>query len=217
VLSIDLSLTSLAYAVRKTRELGLGQIEYAQADILKLGSIGRTFDVIESNGVLHHLADPFAGWRVLVSLLRPGGLMNIGLYSKSARRDVTAVRDFIAQQGYGGSAREIARCRQVLMASPDGTPLKNVTSSRDFFTTSACRDLLFHVQEHQLTIPQIADFLDKNGLAFLGFEVDVANLHRFALQFPDPQAVTSLERWHAFEQANPQAFVGMYQFWAQKN
>jgi SAM-dependent methyltransferase len=216
VLSIDLSRASLAYALRKTRELGLNQIEYAQADILELGSIGRTFDVIESNGVLHHLADPLAGWRVLVSLLRPGGLMNIGLYSKLARRDVTTVREFIAQQGFGRGARDIARCRQQLMAAADGTPLKNVTSARDFYTTSACRDLLFHVQEHQLTIPEIAGFLAANGLTFLGFEVDVAILHRFARQFPDPAAVSSLDRWHDFEAANPQAFAGMYQFWAQK-
>ena len=42
VLAIDLSLTSLAYALRKTRELGVGNIDYAQADILKLDTIGRT-------------------------------------------------------------------------------------------------------------------------------------------------------------------------------
>ena len=41
------------------------------------------FDLIESDGVLHHLADPCAGWRVLLSLLRPGGLMCIGLYSET--------------------------------------------------------------------------------------------------------------------------------------
>ncbi len=46
-LAVDLSLTSLAYALRKTRELGVPNLEYAQADILKLGAIGRTFDVIE--------------------------------------------------------------------------------------------------------------------------------------------------------------------------
>ena len=44
---VDLSLASLAYAARKTRELGLTGIDYAQADILKLGGLGRTFDVIE--------------------------------------------------------------------------------------------------------------------------------------------------------------------------
>ena len=40
---------------RKTRELGLKNVEYAQADILKLQSIDRSFDVIEAGGVLHHL------------------------------------------------------------------------------------------------------------------------------------------------------------------
>jgi tetratricopeptide (TPR) repeat protein/SAM-dependent methyltransferase len=216
VLAIDLSLTSLAYATRMARGLGLNDVEFAQADILKLGSIGRTFDVIESNGVLHHLADPFAGWRVLVGLLRPGGLMNIGLYSKTARADIATVRNIIAERGFDGSAADIRCCRQDLMNAAEGTPLHNVTDSRDFFTTSACRDLLFHVQEHQLTIPEISKFLAQNDLEFLGFEVDVAVLHRFSLLFPDPKAVTVLERWHEFEQESSASFAGMYQFWVQK-
>ena len=48
VLAIDLSLSSISYAKRKTQELGMTNIEYAQADILKLGDIARTFDIIES-------------------------------------------------------------------------------------------------------------------------------------------------------------------------
>ena len=63
ILAIDLSLSSISYAIRKTREAGITNVEYAQADILKLGDIARTFDIIESGGVLHHLADPFVGWR----------------------------------------------------------------------------------------------------------------------------------------------------------
>ncbi len=47
MLCIDLSLASIAYAQRKTREAGLSGIEFAQADILKFGEIGRSFDVIE--------------------------------------------------------------------------------------------------------------------------------------------------------------------------
>ena len=39
----------------------------------------------------------------------------------------------------------------------------------DFFTTGECRDLLFHVQEHQFTIPEIKNFLAEIGLTFLGF------------------------------------------------
>jgi len=73
VLAVDLSLSSLSYALRKTNEFGFSNIEYAQADITELGGLGRQFDLIECSGVLHHLGDPLAGWHVLVDLLRPGG------------------------------------------------------------------------------------------------------------------------------------------------
>ena len=72
MLAIDLSLTSLCYAKRRTQELGIKNMEYGQADVLQLQAIGRTFDIIEASGVLHHLADPLAGWRVLLSILRSG-------------------------------------------------------------------------------------------------------------------------------------------------
>ncbi len=45
VLAIDLSLASLGYAKRKAQELALTNIEFAQADILKLGQLGRSFDL----------------------------------------------------------------------------------------------------------------------------------------------------------------------------
>src|SRR6185312_7731228 len=100
VLAIDLSLASLAYAQRQSEALGLN-IRYAQADILRLADTGLHFDLIESSGVLHHMADPFAGWRALLSMLRPGGVMQVGLYSTTARRDIAAARALIAERGYG--------------------------------------------------------------------------------------------------------------------
>ena len=82
-------------------------IEYAHADILKLGSIGRTFDLIELIGVLHHLSDPAAGLNVLLSLLKPGGIIGIGLYSERARRAIVAARAFIAERGYRPMVEDI--------------------------------------------------------------------------------------------------------------
>src|SRR6202035_4175860 len=64
LLAIDLSLPSLAFAKRMAHELGITNIAFAQADILGLGALDRTFDSIEAMGVLHHLADPWAGWTV---------------------------------------------------------------------------------------------------------------------------------------------------------
>ena len=212
MLAIDLSLTSLCYAKRKTPAALAGRIKYAQADILKLGSIERTFDLIEVSGVLHHLADPIAGWRVLLGLLRPGGFMHVGLYSELARRDIVAARAFILEQGYRPTADDIRRCRQDLLDSQ----LSGVAKASDFFSTSECRDLLFHIQERRLTIPQIKSFVVENGLKFIGFEFAPQVMQRYREIFGGDRFVRDLDRWHAFETERPDTFAGMYQFWIQK-
>jgi SAM-dependent methyltransferase len=213
VLAVDLSLTSLCYAKRKTPAALAERIEYAQADIVKLGSIERMFDLIEVSGVLHHLADPIAGWRVLLGLLRPGGFMHVGLYSELARRDIVAARAFILEQGYRPTADDIRRCRQDLHNSP----LSGVAKASDFFSTSECRDLLFHTQERRLTIPQIKSFIVENGLRFIGFEFAPQVMQRYREIFGGDRFVRDLDRWHAFETERPDTFAGMYQFWIQKN
>lgn len=216
VLAIDLSPTSLAYGWRKAEELGISSIEFAQADILRLGDCARRFDVIESSGVLHHLADPAAGLRVLVDLLRPGGFMQLGFYSTIARRDITQARDYIRQHGFGASPEEIRRCRRELMALGEASGFVSVTRLADFFGTSTCRDLLFHVQESCLEIPQLRALLDGAGLRFLGFDVDPAIRQAYRQRFPDDPAATSFDHWHVFETENPDTFIGMYQFSVQK-
>ena len=216
VVAVDLSLSSLSYARRKTRELGLTSIEYAQADLLKLGSLGCSFDVIESVGVLHHLAYPWAGWRVLLSLLRPAGFMKLGLYSETARRHIVKARAFIAGRGYGATADDIRRCRQELMDMDKSADFGTILKSSDFFTISTCRDLLFHVQEHRLTLAGIDEFLRDNHLTFLGFEIGDDVLNDYKLRFPDDPAATNLNQWQIFENERPDTFFGMYQFWIQK-
>jgi SAM-dependent methyltransferase len=221
VLAVDLSLSSLAYAKRQTRAIGLDNIEYAQADILELGSIRRRFDLIEAIGVLHHLAEPFKGWRVLLELLRPRGLMRIGVYSELARAHVKSARSFIAERGYRAIPDDIRRLRRELMDGAHNgheanSLLNQPTGAEDFFTLSECRDLLFHVQEHRLTLPDIGAFLADNDLALLGFEVGAATQARYRSRFPRDAAMTDLASWQAFERENPDTFVGMYQFWVQK-
>lgn len=216
VLAVDLSLTSLCYAKYRTDAMGLTNVEYGQADILKLGALGRSFDVIASTGVLHHLRDPLQGWRTLLSLLRPNGLMQIALYSEIARASVVAARNFIAEKGYGVSPDDIRRCRQDIMQQDFRSPIAPVAMTTDFFGTSDCRDLLFHVQEHRFTIPQIKAFLDENGLRFLGFFTADPLLRDYLKMFPDDIARNNLDNWHEFEMKNPMAFASMYQFWIQK-
>jgi tetratricopeptide (TPR) repeat protein/SAM-dependent methyltransferase len=215
VLAVDLSLSSLAYAQRKTRALGLTNIDYAQADILRLASIGRTFDLIESTGVLHHLADPLAGLRVLIKLLRPRGLLHLGLYSEAGRQPMVAARRFIAERGYRATTADIRRCRQELMSAKPAD-LPDLAELGDFYSTSTCRDLLFHVQEQRMTLPQIEAFLAAESLALVGFQLEGHVAARYRQAFPADTTMTNLANWHAFEEKHPYIFASMYLFWVRR-
>ena len=217
VLSVDLSISSLSYAKRKADEMKLTTIEFAQADLLKLRLLGRSFDVIESAGVLHHLEDPWTGWRTLLSLLKPNGLMRLGFYSAKARRNIVAVRAFIAENNYGDSPAEIRKCRQALLDAEQDADFGDTLKSADFFSISECRDLLFHVQEHCMTLTDIDVFLRENNLVFLGFDISSDVLQSYRHRFPEDKAAINLGKWQIFENENPDTFIGMYQFLAQKS
>ena len=80
---------------------------------------------------------------------------------------------------------------------------------------SELRDLLFHVQEHRFTIPQIRDCLYELGLEFCGFENDKL-VQNFKLNNTGADDPHNLDKWNLYEKANPNTFGGMYQFWCQK-
>ena len=77
------------------------------ADILKLDKLNRQFDIVESSGVLHHMKNPMAGWKVLVNCLKDGGLMKIGLYSALARQHINEIRREILELEIGSSDEEM--------------------------------------------------------------------------------------------------------------
>ncbi|MDB4855358.1 tetratricopeptide repeat protein [Planktomarina temperata] len=213
-LAIDLSLSSLSYAKRKTEELDIQNIDYMQADILDLGKLGRQFDIVESAGVLHHMDDPVAGWRVLTDCLKAGGLMKIGLYSELARQHIVEMRQEISKAGIGSSDAAMKSFRTMVMTS-DQSHHKQILNSPDFYSLSTLKDLLFHVQEHRFTIPQIRDCLSKLGLKFCGFESEKIVSH-FKQTNTGADEPYDLDKWQTYEEANPRAFAGMYQFWCQK-
>ena len=216
--AVDLTAASLAYATRKTRELGIENIRYGLGDILKLEELNQQFDVIHCGGVLHHMRDPMAGWRVLEKILKPGGFMAIALYSEIARRSIVAAREHIAQHNIGNTAEGIREIRKHVKGLPDSHPMKSLMTHRDFYSMSECRDLLFHVQEHRFTTLQIKKSIEELGLEFIGFQRPLAAnaLANYKATYPDDPYATDLENWHEFELKNPTIFVGMYQFWLHK-
>ncbi len=216
VIAIDLSLSSLSHAQRKTKELNISNIEYKQADILDIGLLGKQFDLIESVGVLHHMADPVAGWRALSNCLKPGGLMRIGLYSELARQDVVKARKIIAEEEVSATNKSMRSFRQQIIKEK-GPLLDMLLEADDFYSMSSLRDLLFHVQEHRFSLPEIQKILDELELSFSGFEFYSENRSEsFSLVYPEAEDIYNLLNWHEYETSNPKTFREMYQFWVQK-
>jgi 2-polyprenyl-3-methyl-5-hydroxy-6-metoxy-1,4-benzoquinol methylase len=218
VLAVDLSRASLAYAKRKTLALGLSNIAYRHADLLALGSLGERFHLVEASGVLHHLEDPLAGWRVLAGLVEPGGFMRIGLYSELGRRHFARARQFIAAQGYDATPTGIRAARAAIRAAAEDELLARVARNEDFYSLSGCRDMLFHVQEKCFSLPEVAAMVHGLGLQFLGFEFADSGITaaRYRSRFPADGFMRSLDHWHRYEQDNPDCFAQMYEFWVRK-
>lgn len=220
VTAVDLSVSSLAYGKRQAQKLGITNIEFARADILELANLGRSFDMIECVGVLHHLEYPLAGWKVLTQLLRPGGVMKIGLYSERARKDVIAGREIVAAQQFPATSDGMRRCRQFVIqeAANGNRELLQLTRRSDFFSLSAFRDLVFHVQEHRSDLHMVREYLEELNLEFLDFEMPfVGNLKTFRNSIKHLPQAQRLSHWHAYEEQHPDTFRGMYQFWCRKS
>ena len=212
VLAVDLSRASLAYGLRKAREVGCANITFLQADLLELDGLERRFDTIECTGVLHHMADPFEGARAVATLLKPGGEMKLALYSAMGRQMLAAAKG-VAR---GFTPETIRELRQTICAAPAGDPVRVAERFVDFYAASSCRDLLMHVQEHEMCVSDLQRIVEETGLQFLRMQVSEAVLAAYRGMFPADPAGTHLANWHAFETDQPETFGDMYQFWLRK-
>jgi 2-polyprenyl-3-methyl-5-hydroxy-6-metoxy-1,4-benzoquinol methylase/tetratricopeptide (TPR) repeat protein len=216
VTAIDLSARSLAYSKRMAERYGIHNIRFLQADILELDKLDEQFHVIECSGVLHHMNDPESGLRALQSRLEVNGLLKIGLYSERARRIVTQAQQQITRLGYTAQKPDIRRFREHLLQKRLDGDYSALLKSRDFYSTSGCRDLLFHVQEHCYSPAGIKDMLDRFDLSFLGFVLSPDARQAFLASVDGQRpALTNLDQWEAFEQTHPDTFAGMLQFYVQ--
>ncbi|MBV6634216.1 MAG: class I SAM-dependent methyltransferase [Alphaproteobacteria bacterium] len=215
--AMDLSRASLGYAAMMAERYGVGdRLNLFQGDILELPNLDALYDLIQSSGVIHHMEDPAAGLAALTACLRPGGWLRLGLYSETARRHIRTLRDAYGQDQDLADPVTLRQLRQRLLAD-QSEAAKQVSLIADFYTLSGFRDLLFHRQEHRYTIPMIADMLPAEGLEFMGFSLpNQAVRDQYRASFPDDPNMLSLENWHRFEQANPDTFLAMYNFWCRR-
>jgi SAM-dependent methyltransferase len=214
VTAIDVSEASLAYAAERCRAVGLGRIDFLLLDLHEVGRLGRSFDYVTASGVLHHLPDPEAGWAKLAEVLRPGGAMQVMLYSKIARLNVRAAQSLIADLRDRPVDDDLLReVRRRLIDK--GRRL--IAGSSDFYSVAGVHDLLLHRHEDPFDVPRIVRAMDALGLELLAFDLPTSFARaRYRLEHPDDPDFRDVAAWSALEKRHPSLFSGMYKFWCRK-
>jgi SAM-dependent methyltransferase len=216
VLAIDLSKSSLAYGRRMADCLKLDNVTFLHGDLLEIPTLNRSFHHIDCVGVLHHLKDPPAGWRILAQAVLPGGTLHIGVYSRIARLQVEFIRSETQRLGLQPTVQDMRTLRQQILTKNQYKPFLHALNSPGFYGLSSFRDLFFHVQECSYTLSEIRQLLDSLHLEFLGFKLRSPLLKAmYREQFPDDPNMSSFDNWRRFE-SNYAGSAMLFDFWVRK-
>ena len=214
ITAIDISKSSLAYALRKCNEYQINNAELFQCDILNIDKLNKNFDMILCNGVLHHMKEPIRGLEKLYNSLNKNGLMKISLYSKLGRSTISNFQEQAKKNYLLNNIENLRIFRDKII--DDYSKLNNFIYWSDFYKTSEFKDLICHEMEHQFTISKIDKMLSKLGLKFCGF-VNVANVvDNFINHYQSSDFMYDLNKWNEFENKFKNSFAYMYQFWIEK-
>jgi SAM-dependent methyltransferase len=85
VFGSDMCLHSLRLAQEFRDRCAIKNAGFAQMNLFRPAFKEGTFDLVISNGVLHHTADPLGAFKSISRLVKPGGAIVIGLYNKIGR------------------------------------------------------------------------------------------------------------------------------------
>ncbi|BBN83593.1 hypothetical protein PA25_35780 [Pseudoalteromonas sp. A25] len=218
ITAIDISPMSISYAQQMVKRYQLSNVEFRLLDILEAKQLAQQYDFIISTGVLHHMASPESGLKVLAELLKPQRTMVLGFYSELGRRELPHIRKSVLS--FFGSDN-ITKEQLPLWRSQWSEQQKSEAwfNSNDFFNSNGMMDAIFHPQEAYYDLPTLEKMLTTAGLNFGSMalnNVQKARYQRALDDFEPLKSGESLSHWAEFEQLYPDFFMGMYNFFAIK-
>ena len=169
IVHLDMSQTSIEIAKERARIRKLTNISWIHDSLLNLPQLGlEKFNYINCSGVLHHLADPDAGFRALLSVLADDGAIGLMLYATTGRTGVYQMQSLMrlvnAPQPDGNEpddARKIANTRDLLQSLPpfNGFKLSESLHHDQKMGDAGIFDLLLHSQDRSYTVGELFDWL----------------------------------------------------------
>jgi len=152
VIGADLTRASLELARAAADRFGADGVTFVETDLRSPGLRKEAFDVVVCNGVLHHTPDPRASFDALCTLVRPGGVLVLGLYNAIARLPLRARRLLARLSGF-----------RVIPGDPVLRDRRAEPARREAWI----RDQYRHVEEHRHTLGEVRGWFRENGWEYL--------------------------------------------------
>jgi len=151
VFGTDMCLNSLRLGQEFKEGSDLKNIHFLQMNLFEPIVKPESFDLVISNGVLHHTPDPFEAFRSISRLVKPNGYILIGLYHRYGR----LITDF---------RRQLFRLsRKLTFLDPN----LRTTDSESPRWKAWFMDQYNHPLESKHTIGEVLGWLEQTGFSFI--------------------------------------------------
>lgn len=166
---LDRSAAALAIARSRAQARGLTNIIWEQRSLMELSGSGLgPFDYIDCCGVLHHLPDPLAGLRALLSVLAPGGGMGLMMYAPHGRTGVYMMQDALRRLVPLDQPPQLRldAARRVMKHLPETQWLRHNRNFDDHINggDAGLYDLLLNPRDKAFTVPELTALLNDADL-----------------------------------------------------
>lgn len=155
VCSVDLSYTSLDILTQEKKDRNLNNIFPIQSSINNLPFEQNSFDIIFCCGVLHHMKDPYGGFKKIVGLLKEEGIFILFVYDRWAQVITNVEKSFLNYL----AKKERTDAYLKYLNWKYKKHRNNWTDITTFFA-----DGYFHPQESTYRIEQILHWFSQNSL-----------------------------------------------------
>lgn len=152
VIGADLTRASLKLGSAAAKRFGVTGVQFVETDLHHPGLRAGAFDVIYTSGVLHHTADPRRSFENILPLLRPGGVIVVGVYNAFARIPLQLRRVVARLSGY-----------RWIPFDPVLRDRKSEPARREAWL----RDQYRHPEEHRHTAAEVRGWFAENGVEYL--------------------------------------------------
>jgi SAM-dependent methyltransferase len=205
VVGIDVSGASLAHEQYLKEKHNLHNLELHHLNLEQTASLGQTFDLIVSSGVLHHLPDPGAGLRGLRDVLKPHGVVSLMLYGYYPRVGVHMLQEAFRVLGVQQDAAGVEMVKHTL---DHVLPAKHhIVSYRDPDRgfDAGLIDTYLHARERAYTVPDVLQLVSEGGGKFQGWLDNLDHSISLWIQNPDDplrrlvETLPVVDQWRVVE------------------